>query len=465
MNTKAFILIPLVAALVACGGGNSNDTTSASEGTVSVLITDNLTLDYSEVWVSVQSINATDSNGTVVSLYQDTTGQAHNLSQLVNVGALVDAQAIAADTYSTFEVVLTNDVKLVDLTGTIINATFDPTANPTYTINVTGSLTVDANQTSTLALDFDLAQFTYDLASNTVTPVVVQKDPATLAQTVITTQGSVQAINSPTQFVVTPVTGGADMTVNLHNTATVTNTATGAVAADTTALQVGMNISISGAYHATTLVITASNVQIDNSVVSVRHEVEGFVLSFDGSTLIMDVKEASFAPSTNEISVANVSNAVFSHGSLALISAGQEVEIKGHWDSSTFTAAVIEIEGARRNTASSSSYSDEYAEVEGLVNSINGQTLTLTIKEFEHVSGVSVNDLITIDSTNSWFKYGDAACLAVGQSIEVKGGFTDNNSMEASVIEFEHSNCSANSHNDYSSEQELDDDEYDDDLS
>ncbi len=460
MKTRPLILIPLVTALVACGGSGTDPLSTANNtGTVSVLITDNLTQDYSEVWVNVRSISAVDANGQAVVLYEDTVGQTHNLSQLVNIGALVDAQAIAPGTYTSFDIVLTNDIKLVDLNGNVVNATFDQSGNPTYTMTVTGSLVVDVNQTSTLALDFDLAQFTYDATTNTVAPVVVQKDPAALSQTVATTQGQVQTVANDTQFVMTPATGGADITVNLHNTATVTDAATGTVGATTTALQPGANVSVSGTYDANTLTVTASGVQVDSNTITIRHEVEGFVVSFDGSTLEMDVKEASFAPSTNTVSV-DVSNALFSKGSLTMLAAGQEVEIKGLWDSSSFTAAVIEIEGAPRNTNESYNYNDDYAEVEGTINSVTGSQISLTVVEFEHVSGIQAGDTLTINSANSWFKHGDSSCLAAGAELEVKGAFTDPTVMEASVIEFE-SSCGGYSDSD---DDDHDDDDHDDDY-
>lgn len=452
MNTKFFIFIPLVAALVACGGGSG---LSTNNGTVSVLITDNLTLAYSEVWVNVQSITATDANAQTVTLYEDTTGQTYNLSQLVNIGALVDVQTVAAGTYTSFDIVMANDITLVDGSGVTTNATLDQTGNPTFTMNVTGSLVVDANQVTTLALDFDLQQFTYDSATNTVTPVVVQADPTTLDQTVATTTGQIQAVTNSTQFVVTPATGGADITVNLHANGTVTDAATGTVSADTTALQAGMQVSVSGTYDAANLTITASGVQIENNVVSIRHEVEGIVTAFDGSNLTLDIKEASFLPATNTMDIANIANATFSAGSLSLLSNGQELEVKGSWDGTTFTAVIVEIEGAPRNTSASSDYADEYAEIEGQITAINNNELTLTVESSEHVSGINFGGQVTIDSNNSWFEHGDRGCLAVGIRIEAKGAMSDTTIMQANVIEIE-SGCGG------SSDDSSDHDDHDD---
>ncbi len=448
MKTKLLLLIPLITVLAACGGSDEDGSSSTgTTGTVSVMITDNLNLSYSEVWVNVQAITATNANSQVVDLYRNTAGQTHNLSQLANIGALIDAQTIAAGTYTSFDIVMDNQIQLVDLGGLTTSATFDQSGNPTYTLNVTGQLVVDANQVTSLVLDFDLKQFTYDAGTNTVNPVVVQTDPGTLNQTVATVNGQVQAVNSPTQFVVSPVSGGANLTVNLHATATVTNAATATVAADTTPLQVGIQVTLTGTYDATNLNITASAVEIaTGGSVTINSEVEGFVTTFNGTTLTLDVKEASFMPGSNMLDIANTSNALFSHGSLALLTVGQEVEIKGNWDGTSFTAAIIEIEGAPSN-AVGHSYLDDYAELEGTISAINGSLLTITVQEFEHVSGISNGDSVTIDASNSWYEDGNASCLRNGAVIEAKGGMSDATTMVAMIIDLEDS-CNGESGDD-----------------
>jgi len=465
MSAKPLLILPLVVALAACGGGTA--TTSSTDGTVSVVITDNLTQSYSEVWVSVQSISTFDANGQAVSLYQDATGQAHNLSQLVDIGVLVDTQQIPAGTYTDFEVVLANEIRLVDAAGNVTTASFDQSGNPTYTTTVTGRLVVDANQNSSLALDFDLARFTYDAATNTVNPVVVQKDPGALNQTVATTTGQVSAIDAPDQFVLTPANGGPDVSVQLHANATVTDPASGSVGVDTSALGLGQTVTVSGVYDADTLSILASDVQVEaapagGAPVTVRDEVEGIVTAFDGANLTLDVKEASFVPGGNEITL-NVANAMFSRGGLDMLAVGQEVEIKGAWDGNAFTAALVEVEGAPRNAGSDHGHADDYAEVEGVIAGLSDGVITLTVAEFDDVDGVSlgVGDTLDIDSADSWLKDGDASCLVAGARVEVKGAFDASGGMTATVIEID-SGCGASGDDDGTREDDMDGESDDD---
>jgi len=448
MTTKLFFAVPLIATLSACGGITADSLTDASDGTVSngtvsVLITDNLTLDYSEVWVNVQSITATDNNGQTVILYENASGQTHNLSQLVNVGALVDTQSIAAGTYVSFDILLMNEITLVDQTGAVINASFDQSGNPSFSQAVAGTLTVDANQATTLALDFDLKQFTYEATSNTVTPVIVQTDPVTLDQTISTLYGEVKSIISSSEFILDPQGDGSNLTVKLHNTATVTNTATGEVLTDTSGLSINTHISVSGSYDAATLTITASDVQIENGAINIRHDIEGVIVSVNGGVLSIDIHEASFMPGANIMSL-DVSNATFSHGNLTQLSIGQKIEMKGSWDDTNFTPAVVEIEGYSSNsTENSDNYVDDYAEIEGEITATNNGELSLNVQEVEHVSGISSGDTVTIASSNSWIKHGDSSCLIIGAQIEAKGGMIDVSTMAANIIEIE-SGCGNN---------------------
>lgn len=438
MKTKLMLALPLIGALAACGGGGDGVTTdSAGEGTVSVLITDNLTQDYTEVWVKVQAIRTRDTNGQPVTLYEDASGQTHNLSQLVNVGALVDAQALPAGNYSGFEIVLANEITLVDHNGVVTQASFTQNGAAQVSIEVSGNLTVAADQSTALALDFDLQQFSYDPTTNTVTPVIVQKDPNTLQQSLSTSYGEVEVVLSDSAFILDPEGNGRDLTVVLHPNASVTDTATGEVRTDTRNLRPDLRVSVSGSYDAASLTLTAATVQIENGAINVRHEIEGTIEAVNGSSVHIDIIEASFMPASNSITV-DLANAAFSHGALSQLDAGQRVEIKGHWDGSSFTAAVVEIEGYSRNGRDEAAgYVDEYGELEGEILSVSDVQLSVRVREYEHMTGINIGDTVTIDSRDSWIKHGSSACLVAGALIEAKGPMSATDTMTANLIEIE----------------------------
>ena len=68
--------------------GNTRGTVDT--GAVSVLITDNRSAEYSEVWVTIKEVKAVSASGETVTLYDDPAGAAYNLTQLVDVGALLN---------------------------------------------------------------------------------------------------------------------------------------------------------------------------------------------------------------------------------------------------------------------------------------------------------------------------------------------------------------------------------------
>ncbi len=440
MNAKPFVLIPLVTALVACGGSDSEPSATSGASTVSVLITDNLSQNYNEVWVEVHSIHALDQNGQRVVLFEDTAGRTYNLSQLVNIGTLVDTRTITPGTYTSFEVVLGNAITLIDPSGTVINATFDQSGNATHTVTIDGNLVVDSDRPTTLALDFDLANFTYDPVTHVVTPVVIQKDPGALAQAVANMRGEVRSVDGPGRFTLMPAGGGAAIIVDLHDNATVADPASGGITPDTAPLRAGMDVRVSGTYDADTLTIIATGVVIERSTTPVilRHEAEGYVVAVNGTVIELDVDEATFLPGSNVLSI-DIGRAIFSKGNLAMLSTGQKIEIKGDWDGTTFTAAVVEIEGAPRNTGSNN-YDDDYAEIDGVVTDVTGDAVTLTVREYEHVNGISIGQSITVDRRNAWYKHGDASCLASGMEIEIKGALAAD-AMTAFVIEYDDNSC------------------------
>jgi hypothetical protein len=441
MKKLAYLaLLALVALLAACGGGSGSN--SAANGNVSLYVTDNLTQDYTEVWVTLHSVTTTDGTGQTVVLFEDTTGTGvvQNLRELAGVGSLLNTQSLAAGTYTDFTVTLDNQIKLVKADSTVTTATFDTTGSAQYTLTVTGTMTIAAGQNTAVALDFDLSNFTYDAQSNTVTPMVVYQDETqtqNLVRTFAEMEGHVVSIADATHFVMSPKHSGENINVTLHDSVVIYKEHASATSNDTSALQVGNEVEVYGNYDATTLTIEAVRIKVDDET-SGEHmqSAEGTVVSFDGTNLVMDIHEADFMPGADTLTV-DVSAAFFARGDSSMLIEGARVEIEGMWDSTgmVFTVAKVEIEGAPRNDDMDNVHDDMYAEIHGDITAIDGNSITVTITKAED-TGAMIGDTLVIDTTNAWFKEGDAACLTVGGSLEAKGSI-DMNTMTAQVVEAE----------------------------
>ena len=156
--------------------GSKSKPPPSDTGTVSVFATDNLSNDYSAVWVKLKKINAINTNGTTVELFRNDAGEVLNLKQLNGVGRLINTKVIPVGTYNDFDVTLANEVKLIPNSGGEINATLSVNS-PDNVIELKGELSVAAMQVTGFALDFDLKQFTYDENTNRVVPVILFKGP------------------------------------------------------------------------------------------------------------------------------------------------------------------------------------------------------------------------------------------------------------------------------------------------
>ena len=367
MKTR-HVLAPLVVAtlIAACGGGSgtadsaANASPGANQGRVSVLIGDDVTQSYAEVWVTLQKVTTKSAAGDVVVLFDDPVGKVVNLSTLPNIATLLSTSTLSAGKYDDVVITVANAVQLVSNSGAVKNATFAATGT-TFDIAVDGDITVTAGATATVALDFDLKQFNLNAATNIVTPVVLYNDSADgLNGAYAEVEGRVQSVGSATQFTLLAEHSATPITVTLANAASLYRDDTRQTLADASTLRTGDKVEITGDYNPATLTVTANRVALhsaddshgsDNGLV----EVAGMVQSYDGGTLVLDVREADFVPPTGTLTVANVSNAAFRDGTLlTLQNAGQWIEIDGTWDGTTFTAQYVDLNDESSETESGS---------------------------------------------------------------------------------------------------------------
>jgi len=468
---KLSLVLAISASLVACGGStedddrfeydrddvindgsidNSNDEATDdgsvetdTNGYVSALITDNLSRDYAEVWVTLHSIEILTASGSSATVYESIGGTPVNLSQLVDVSQLLGQQAVAAGAYTTFNVELGNQINLTDKNGNVINATFGNGVE-LFDIVVDGELVVSQGQASSLTLDFDLAQFVYDANSGLVTPTVVQFNDDSREQRA-ELHGSVQAVYDNYIEVVSDKHANV-LKVNISNGTVIYDEASRQSSNAIALITVGDYVEIYGDYDAATSSVVAANVRIEDdydgsdfsSDNDSYYEVEGLVVSYDGSTLVLDVREANFLPDGNTVNITGVANAGFEAGSLSDLKAGQWLEINGQWDGQTFSANYVEIEGGLTDAErDSESYDNSYLEVEGVITSVDSanQQFVVTVSDSDD-NGFVIGASVTVNYTGAWLSSQAQSCLIAGSYVEAKGALS-NSVVAAKRIEFE----------------------------
>ncbi|MFQ5470198.1 MAG: DUF5666 domain-containing protein [Gammaproteobacteria bacterium] len=438
MIIRHLFLPLLLLVLTACGGGGSSSSVTNGEnnssvsniGALSVMITDDMSQDYAKVWVTVLKVTAEDSTAQQHVLFEDTAGQVVNLTELNGVAALLSTQDLIAGDYSNFEITLANDVTLIDKLGQTVQAMFNATGDPKV-ISVPGSVTITAGGMTNIGFDFDLKQFTYDPATGLVTPVLAFLDRNQLKQISLNhgeVKGRINEIVDAQTFTIQNRFGNT-ITVVLQATATIFSEYTGKVGGDTSALSIDQKIEAYGSYDADTMTLSAISAKIDDdsgsSVFRAATEVEGVVVSFDGTTLVLDVRDADFLPSSTTMEISNVANGHFTKGSLDSLTEGQWVEIKGTWEDPVFTAIIVEIEGGIPHWDDDHGFNGDhhpngYAELKGVVASVVDNVLSINLTQSNHLVGQS-SGTIDIDISNAWYKYGNAECLKEGASVKVKG--------------------------------------------
>jgi hypothetical protein len=457
MLLRLVSLVLMALFIIACGGGGGSSLDIAADtGTVSVFITDDLTQDFEKAWITIQRVVIADSGGTEYTLYEDNQGRVFNLLELSGVGALLNTSTLPAGTYIRVRITVANEITLVDRAGQTTIARFSPSGTQ-YTIQANGNLSVMQGQSTAFGLDFDTKQFTYDPQTNLVTSVVIfkaEEELNSLTAMYAKVKGYVTEVVNSSKFKIQLKNSGAVVTATLHASGVVFDENTGATATDTSLLRSGQEVEVYGDYDPASLTIVAISVKIEKSSRTGQAEAKGVVTAINGTTLTLDVREAEyFVPPSGSITV-DISQAIFSKGSLSMLAVGQWIEVKGSWDGSVFTAGVVEIEGApagggnqngNRNGNTNGNQNgnwngnqnggSSYVEIKGSIQSISGNIITVNVYEYEHF--IPPSNLVDADVTNAWYKHGTAANLAPGVWVEVKGSW--NGSMIiATVVEFEH---------------------------
>ncbi|TPE53365.1 DUF4382 domain-containing protein [Maribrevibacterium harenarium] len=440
-------LLPLTYTLVACNPNSTSDSTTSpsayqedsaevaeqdsdaddsKEGIVSLAITDNLSTDYAEVWVSVKEIDV-KTGGDSQTLYKNSTGLAVNLSELTDVSQVLSQSSLPVGTYTDFSVTLGTDVVLVDGNGVVTNAKLS-NSQTDVEWPVNGTLAVASGAVSQLSLDFNLAQFSYDANTKLVTGVISQLADSEYRAPYAHMTGTLSAVNG-SQLTITPFNNAVPLTVN---TDTATRIYNGHALSSLDQLVVGDQVEFYGQYNADQNTILAYKIETDTRYVltgevssdTERGKVEGIIQSVDGETLTLDLKQSDRLPTQNSITISNVLNANYKTGSSSALAANQSIEVRGMWTTTGFSASLIEIEGAS-DSDREHQYQDSYVELKGVISDLGTDQATLTIADVEHSQTYTIGQTVSLDLSQAWFENADKTCLTDGAYVEAKGAATD----------------------------------------
>jgi len=432
---RNLVFISFLLMLAACGGTTSTTPTDGlnGNGQVSVIVTDDLTLDYSEVWVTLYAIQAKGDNGEVT-LFENKDGEVINLAELNGVGSLLSVASIPAGTYTSFEVKLAPEVNLVALDGSTETRSFVTNGSSgTVSFEVNGELVVADGAVASFALDFDLSNFIINADGMVVPKIVHVKDMMkTMKQTMAKLTGEITAV-SDTGFTL-HTADGTDISVTLNDNAIMLYD--DGLSLDM--LETGMTVKVFGSYDPDTLSIEAIKVVLKSSGDASMDgvvEVKGIITAITDNTFTINLKDAEYMPGTDSIDVTINDLTRFARGSLDILAVDQVVEVKGMLESDgSLTAQVIEIEGAGKE---GDAY-HAYGEIKGTVVSLTDNTLVLTA---DKVCGLDVaaGSEYSVDITDVFIKHGSLSDVVAGATVEVKGALDDMGQFHASILEIDSS--------------------------
>jgi hypothetical protein len=438
-----------LALLAACGGGDPPAPLAARPNmvTVQTYLTDNLTLAYSKVWVSIRRITALDGAGAeVVLLDAGASPVAVNLASLAAVGQFVSTVTVPAGIYRQVTVTMDNAVQLVSKDGTATtNAKFAATGTE-FVLRVR-DVELDARSGTQFVFDFDLEKFTYDPATGLVTPSVRMPRPAEAFQKFVRqfaeAKGTVKSVDAAAQTLTVddPRLGPA----------TVVKLATGGVVAGPSGapltladVKTGDRIEAKGVV--TPGATTAAPVTVTTLVVEVKTasgstppmvastvKGEGKVVSVQGSLVTVAIEEANFLPGANTV-VVDVGGAKFSHGQASDLAAGVKIEfsgtVSGTGASARVVATRVQIEGAASAKEREKSPLATFAALEGKVGTVGSDgRFVVQVRSLRGPGAVAGTASLTVDPKNAIYVRGNASCLASGREVDVLG------TLEAGVLQ------------------------------
>lgn len=271
-----FLLLPLaLLPLAGCGGGtgsgsSSTVTTATGRAALDVYVTDAFSDQYKQVLATLYKIELTTDGTNYVTVFSSDAGQTLDLASLASTSALLASVTVPTGTYTQARITFGDHITLVSNSGTstsvAVASTIGTHANGQVALVVATPTRVQANQTNTVFVDFNLAEF--QLTGNTLTPSIGcgPGNPGQMGRPQMgRLAGTVANLNGTTSFTLQEP-NGRTVTVALTSTTTITSGQTGS----TVTLANGQSVIVEGSYDHTTATVTATSVTL-NDYTTINH--------------------------------------------------------------------------------------------------------------------------------------------------------------------------------------------------
>lgn len=458
-KTSLAVAVVCAGLISACGGGGGGSAASPPAAapappqfaSMQTFITDNLATEYSKVWVGITDITVVDDKGAKTSIFASATPAVFNLSSLASVAQMLSSAKIPTGHYVKALVTLDDKVQLVSLDGSKTISAVIKGDGTTTTLPV--DVDVDTASANQLVLDFNLAKFTYDGASNKVVPVVVKStkkggDNNDFDRNQVDVSGAVVS-NDGKELVINSEKHGD----NVH---IVISSATEIVSEDSGKLLALKDIVVGTRIEARGIIKRTDVVTVETNVIQVRADGtkpgdaptsvhgEGKVISLVGLQLTVALEDGDFLPGSDKVTI-DLSKATFSHGLQTDLKAGVLVSFRGKVTSTGLIATTVEIEGAasadeRAQHGNGQSGDGQFSDIHGTVTAVTGTMVELSVRAEESTTvpvGASATTSVKVDLSAATFSKGKLSCVVPGKQLEV-AGTTSATVFTARKAELEH---------------------------
>ncbi len=245
-----------------CGGGGGGSSLTRGVST-NIFVTDTFRDDYSQVWVTLYSIDLQASgSSTLTNVYTNSAGQQVNLADLAAKATLLNTISVPAGTYTSAKVTFGTTFTVTPKGSTTAKTvTVDPSIGTQSGGQVAITIPTVANltpaQLGNVVIDFNLAAF--QLIGNKLFPSVAQCSDSNFAGK--SKEGDIEGTASAvtaTGFTITR--GSRNWTVVTNASTTTVSQSTGATAT----LANGNIVEVQGTVEPTTSVVTATIITIND---------------------------------------------------------------------------------------------------------------------------------------------------------------------------------------------------------